>query len=200
MHSDHEHGMDWLESYLDGELRSSRRQAVEAHLAGCVECQGRLEELQSLSRLLQSWPLEARSAPPRRLLAELRRPVAPPPAMFSPQQALGWAWRAVPVLLLLGLVFFQTVSVLEGVLSAIPEVEQSLLKGVSLFGSVPGVSASTGSPLVGLGVDMVESFIPFNWGVLTSVAVMAAIGLLYLSWLASWWVRQHEKLEGLQDL
>jgi hypothetical protein len=120
--------------------------------------------------------------------------------MFSPGQAWGWAWRALPVLLLLGLVFFQTASVLEGALSAIPGLDQSLLRGASLFGSVAGVTGSTGNPLVGLGVDVVGSFLPFNWGSLTGMAAMAAIGLLYLSWLASWWVRQHENLEGLQDL
>ena len=47
---------DWLSAYLDGELTARRREAVEAHLAGCDACRRELASLRQVSACLQAWP------------------------------------------------------------------------------------------------------------------------------------------------
>ena len=34
---------------------------------------------------------------------------------------------------------------------------------------------------------------PLGWGITLNLVALAVIGLLYLSWLASWWARRHHK-------
>lgn len=189
-HTVHAHVVDWLEAYLDGELSPARRQAVEAHLAGCAECQLQRDELRSLSALLQSWPRMSSSRPPRRFLAELRRSAVGPPAPFGLQQALGWAWRAAPLALLLALVMVYTLTSLATALAAVPGVELAARQGAAALSLAPPLADLAGDPLVGLGVDVIGWFFPLHWSGLTGLAAMAAIGLLYLAWLASWWVRE----------
>jgi hypothetical protein len=43
-----EHWIDRLSEYIDGDLAADERAACEAHLSGCVECRGVLEELRSV--------------------------------------------------------------------------------------------------------------------------------------------------------
>jgi len=45
----------WLSAYLDGEITSRRREAVEAHLAGCDACRRELADLRQVSACLQVW-------------------------------------------------------------------------------------------------------------------------------------------------
>ena len=45
------HVSEWLNAYLDGELKNGRLHQVEEHLATCEACQAELESLQGLSAL-----------------------------------------------------------------------------------------------------------------------------------------------------
>jgi anti-sigma factor RsiW len=45
-----------LNEYLDNELTEAQRQEVGTHLQGCLQCQGRLESLEKVSRLLSRLP------------------------------------------------------------------------------------------------------------------------------------------------
>lgn len=72
---------DWLSAYLDGELNARRREAIEAHLAGCDACRRELASLRQVSACLQAWTapepapdLSARFA--ERLAARTKRPDA----------------------------------------------------------------------------------------------------------------------------
>jgi len=47
---------EWLSAYLDGEIDSRRREAVEGHLAGCDVCRRELASLRGVSACLQAWP------------------------------------------------------------------------------------------------------------------------------------------------
>ncbi|MHB9108750.1 MAG: anti-sigma factor family protein [Armatimonadota bacterium] len=45
----------WLSAYLDGEVTARRREAIEAHLAGCDACRQELASLCQVSACLQVW-------------------------------------------------------------------------------------------------------------------------------------------------
>ena len=65
----------YLNAYVDGELPERRRRSVEAHLAGCESCRGRLEEIRKLTELFEGTlpdpPVPDGLAP--RIMAEARR-------------------------------------------------------------------------------------------------------------------------------
>ena len=47
------HRRDDLSAYIDGQLDTRRREAVESHLAGCASCRQELEELRVVAGLLR---------------------------------------------------------------------------------------------------------------------------------------------------
>ena len=51
-----DHVIEWLNAYLDGELKGRRLYHVEEHLAYCEACRTELDSLQDLSALLQEVP------------------------------------------------------------------------------------------------------------------------------------------------
>lgn len=79
-----------LHAYLDGELPSTERAALEAHLAGCAACRGNLIEERSLreraSAVLGSVRPTERPAPP---LDQLRRD--PKRSPWRVRQSFAWA-------------------------------------------------------------------------------------------------------------
>jgi putative zinc finger protein len=79
-----------LHAYLDGELPSTERAAVEAHLAGCAACRGNLTEERSLrdraSAVLGSARPAERPAPP---LDQLRR--EPKRSPWRVRRSVAWA-------------------------------------------------------------------------------------------------------------
>jgi len=90
-----------LMAYLDGELAANRAAATAAHLGACVECQGLVASLRSVSQNLKAWKAERTEAtiPPAiaTALAEnelLSRSAIP--ARKRPQRAfLGQRWPVV---------------------------------------------------------------------------------------------------------
>src|SRR5581483_5033408 len=51
-----DHVSELLSAYLDGQVTLAERQAVEAHLPSCPECQAELEYLRALRSALRSLP------------------------------------------------------------------------------------------------------------------------------------------------
>lgn len=173
-----EHVHAWLEAYHDGELRGRRLQQVEDHLARCAECQSEAEKLNILSTLLQENPAPTHLTPPDRFVAQvgLRLP--------RQQKEAGWprtfkvGWQIVPLALFGAWVFVQALFIVVGL----------LLAGLSLgLGDIAAQSA--------LGTLNTNELLA--WSVGLDFALSAAIGLMYLSWLASWWVgRRHLQIEA----
>jgi hypothetical protein len=86
---------EWLSAYLDGEITPRRREAIEAHLAGCDACRRELASLRGVSACLQAWPapeanpeLSARFA--ERLAERTRQPAARRPFAI-PWVRTAWA-------------------------------------------------------------------------------------------------------------
>lgn len=86
------HPREHLSAYLDDALAPSARMAVEAHLAGCPDCQARLAELRGTAALIGSLPdiLPSRRLTPR---------TAPVPVWLAPMRTLATLASGISVFL-----------------------------------------------------------------------------------------------------
>src|SRR5881396_514329 len=87
-----------LHAYLDGELSPAEVQGVEAHLAQCPACRGRLDEERAL--ITRAGELLALAAPPERELPPFRAGDVKPPTRLWWKVRLPLAWAATLVLAL----------------------------------------------------------------------------------------------------
>jgi len=200
------HATPWLGAYLDGELHGLRLRWVESHLKECTACQEELRALRRLRTLLQESPAIEPVTQPERFVAQVglrlpRRQEQPPT-----RKALELGWRLVPVGLLFTLVFAQTVFMIAGVLRL------ALWLGVG-GDLVPYLfSASAGGPslpsLATLSQASLSEAVATLWALVQSggawaslpalyLCLLVVVGLLYWSWLASWWTRRrHQRLSA----
>jgi predicted anti-sigma-YlaC factor YlaD len=198
------HAIHWLGAYLDGELRGLRLHWVESHLKECAICREELNSLARLRILLQESPAPERFTQPERFVAQvglrLPRRQEQPPA----RKALELAWRLVPVGLLFTLVFAQTVFMIAGVLRVALWLGVGGDLGSYLFSTAAG--APSVPDLATLSQASLAESVASLWALVQSggtwaslpllyLGLMAVIGLLYWSWLASWWARRrHQRL------
>lgn len=198
------HVTEWLGAYVDGELSGVRLRRVEWHLRECSACQGELDWLRALSGLLEeSSAVESRTSPERfvaQVGLRLPRRQERPPA----QRALEVGWKMVPAGLLFSLAFVHSVFLVAGVIQLAlwmglgGEVGALLLPGSSGGLSLPDLStlsqASVGDA-VGTVSALVQSGSALAWLPVLYLCLLFVIGLLYCSWLASWWAqRRHRQL------
>jgi anti-sigma factor RsiW len=196
-----EHINEWLSAYLDHELQGQRRHQVEAHLAGCPTCQAELQSLRQLSRLLKADPLPDVFPSPNRFAAQVtlrlpRRPLQPAKPR-TPE--LGW-WLA-PATFLGVWVFFQAVYQLSAWVWAVSRL--------GLLGETADWMAPASSPtwltsmLDQLGVFTAHTSRQLSalaegvgWNIISQLTWLIPLALLYLSWLAIWWMRQKRQVNG----
>ncbi len=199
-----EHITAWLAAYHDGELRGLRLRQVETHLAHCETCRTELKALQALTALLQESPVAEVITSPDRFVAQVglrlpRRPVQP-----AWQRTLEAGWRLAPVGLLGAWAFGQTVFFVAGIVTGalrmglggyvvaglLPAAQQGLW--LSEIFSLSNVGLNDTGRII---LQMLSNGGPLGWGITLHLALSAVIGLLYCSWLASWWARrQHHQL------
>jgi hypothetical protein len=199
------HVMEWLNAYLDDELKGSQLQQVEAHLAECQACRTELESLVRLSSLLHEVPAPE-FTPPERFAAQVslrlpRRQVSGPR-----NKILETGWWMIPVGLLGTWLFISTSAVVNDLLFAANNL--GLLGDLSnwlVFGSAREAQWSAT-----LGQFGFLSGYSLNWAVATEaltrtslpqITLHIAIAFLYLGWMAIWWARrqrqgQDQLLEG----
>jgi anti-sigma factor RsiW len=136
------HMTEWLNAYLDGELKGGRLHQVEAHLAECAECQAELQSLQNLSGLLHEIPAPE-FIPSERFAAQvsLRLPHGQPRATKRKAQEAGW-WM-IPVSLLLLWAIIGTSEVVGYVISTADRLGMLSLSGAPAW-LVPGPSDRIG--------------------------------------------------------
>ncbi len=199
-----EHATAWLAAYHDGELRGLRLQHVETHLAHCETCRTELEALQALTALLQESPVAEVITSPDRFVAQVglrlpRRPVQP-----AWQRTLEAGWRLAPVGLLGAWAFGQAVFFVAGIVTGALRMG---LGGDVVAGFLPvsqqGLWLSEVFSLSNVGLNdagrimlqMLSDGGPLGWGVTLHLALSVVIGLLYCSWLASWWARRRHRTQ-----
>jgi hypothetical protein len=198
------HKTAWLGAYHDGELQGARLRQVEAHLSCCEECRAELEELRKLSALLQESPAPETLTQPERFVAQVALRLPRRPTQPAWKRTLEAGWQLAPVGLLGAWAFVEAAFIAAWV------VLLGLRAGVGgelVAGLLPAVERETwtGSALNYLGADLSETSWTvlrwvgaLGWTTILHAAILIGIGLLYWSWLASWWARQrHQASNGL---
>jgi len=178
----------WEESYQDGELDAWQKQMVDSHLEVCPRCREQMAKQKALSALLHEVPpmtpelSEARFVSQVNLRLERRAP-----ALSLKQRSTDIVWLLAPVALLLVLVFIQTVFWVQALVARVPGAERILVgRGELLQGFLqipPLLSDLLSSP---------AAFPLLSWNSLNGLIAMLLVGLIYLAWLAGWWVRHHQ--------
>jgi len=195
-----QHVTTWLEAYHDGELHGLRLRQVETHLAQCTACRAELEGLRALSALLQESPATERLTSPDRFVAQVGLRLARRPEQPVRRQVLETGWRLVPAGLLGAWAFVQAVfTVAGGVFIALG------LGGDAVTGVLPNWSGSwltqalawTGVRLGGVERIALQLLSTLGWLTVLNFALLIVIGLLFWSWLASWWVRRRRHQTGM---
>ena len=187
-----EHVSAWLEAYHDGELQGRRLQQVKSHLAECAACRAELDALRTLSAWLQSGPAAENLAPPERFVAQvgLRLPRRQDQPVWW--QAARVGWRLAPVGLFGMWAILQAVFIVaQVVLLALRWGGEPALQNAAWLNHL-GAGLNDLAPV---GLADLDGVFPLGAlaGSVLYLGLMALIGLLYWSWLASWWARQHPR-------
>jgi len=199
-----EHVTTWLGAYQDGELRGLRLRQVETHLAHCATCRAELERLRALTVLLQESPAAESLTPPERFVAQVGLRLPRRPEQPAWQRALEIGWQLAPLGLLGAWIFVQAVFTMAG---AVLVALRMGLGGDMVAGLLPAspqgpplseIFSLSGASLGDMGrivLQLLSIREPLGWGVTLNLVSLVVIGLLYWSWLASWWARR-QRLHG----
>ncbi|HLO32105.1 MAG TPA: zf-HC2 domain-containing protein [Anaerolineales bacterium] len=194
------HITEWLNAYLDGELKGSRLQNVEAHLAECQACQTELGSLQRLSGLLQEVPAPEFTSP-ERFAAQVNLRLPHRQSASSEKKLLEVGWWMIPVGLLGTWIFIGTSFLVNDLLSVANRL--GLLTSISnwlVFASSSQAywSGTLGQfgILSGNSLDWAATMEAFTRTSMPQISLHVAIALLYLSWLAIWWSRHRRQEPG----
>ena len=196
-----QHVLGWLGAYYDGELEESRRRQVEVHLQSCESCRAELNRLQALAHLLQASPFPEELTPPERFVSQVRRQLQPRPAQPAWRSVLEIGWRLTPLGLLGAWGFVQAVFMVS---AAVLAALWAGLDGNLAIQWLPSAQDLWAAqiltlPIPGLEIGTVLQFMSDSWlwlsmwGFALEMGLLVVIGLLYWSWLASWWVRQQHQ-------
>jgi hypothetical protein len=211
-----EHVTTWLGAYYDGELKGLRLQQVEAHLAHCAACRADLESLRALATLLQESPAAENLTPPERFVAQVGLRLPRRPERPAWQRGLEIGWRLVPVGLFGAWTFVQAVFVVAGLALVALQMglggdvaaglwHPELVEGPPALQQGPSLSEIfnlSGASLKDVGQLMLQSLShggPLGWGFTLNLVLTGVIGLLYWSWLASWWARRQHSQRQVQQ-
>lgn len=189
-----EHIRSWLNAYLDGELQGARLDQVRNHLQNCSECQRQLGQLRGLSGLLRGTAPLDEFLPAERFVANLTLRLPRQPAAPQTRKAggLGWGWF-VPLGLLAAWFFARLTGRLTSLITSLASLG---LLGDGLAWLPTGStrqSAWFGWLLNSLGA-WTEWLAPLNQadlflrGLTGQFFWQAVLGLIYLAWLARWWL------------
>lgn len=178
------HTEPWMDAYLDGELKNGQLRKAEAHLAACAECRAEIDRRRALSSLLQIAPAAVPAKSAERFAAEVGLQMQRRPA---PQPRSAWkqaAWHGIPLALLASLAFIEALVLINNFFALVPGLEAGL-SAASPLQSWLQLPAPTSDLLSLLGLVA-----PLRWNWITALVAPIVVGLLYLSWLAGWWVMQ----------
>jgi len=193
-----EHVNAWLGAYYDGELEGRRLSAVEKHLAQCSSCQEALKELSGISLLLRSSPDLEVTLSADQFVAQvgLRMSRMPDQPLWQRAISVGWQWTPVGILGLWS--FLQAVFIVAGILflavnlgfggETLASLVFSSQAGPSV-GDLLSLQGESVNEILRAGLDLLKMGGPFGWGLFVNLGISVALGLLYCSWLVSWWIR-----------
>jgi anti-sigma factor RsiW len=162
-----EHVNGWLAAYFDGELGNRRLQKVRAHLEECISCQEELATLTSLRQLLGEIPEAGGLLPAKQFASQVALQLSRCPSQPLWRRTVTVLWSSVPAMLLAAWVFAQALFLVM------------TLSGIALNLGLWGPSE----------LAITYQFSPVN-ALIVNLGISALLGLMILSWLASWWISQ----------
>jgi hypothetical protein len=194
------HIIEWLNAYLDGELKGSQLHYVEVHLAECQICRAELHSLERLSGFLHEVPAPEFTSP-ERFAAQVNLRLPHEQYATSRNKVLEIGWWMIPVGLLGLWIFISTSFLVSDLLSAANNV--GLLTNVSDWLALGSSSEAYWSATLGqFGIlsgnslnwaEWIEAFTRMS---LPQISFQVSIALLYLSWIAIWWARHTRQGHG----
>lgn len=204
-----EHVTHLLGAYHDGELQGKRLKDVQKHLADCDFCQDELDQLSELSKLLVTAPSPTNLSLEDTFVSQvvLRMPRKPSEPVVKRVFNLGW--QAAPIGILGVWAFVQSLLMVSGILFLLMRLGFELDPLTDLVAQPSSgfnlglLFAFEGNNIGDLGSTAVETLLnggPLGWSSTLYLALVLVLGLLYASWMASWWVRQRQKefaMEGV---
>lgn len=178
----------YLQRYLDGELELEERVNVEKHLAECESCRTHLDELQTLTSVLQSWSLPADQT-------RLQQPLSLPSRQATPRVKIGiigWASGVVIVVLFMMVqaVFLLSnelnrIARLASVLGVSQQIEQLTANISSLFTMRPLFFS-----ILGDSSERIILILGLTLPILLYVICVGGLIVLYLNWFNLVIIRQ----------
>ena len=194
------HMHEWLNAYLDGELRGSRLREAEAHLAECPACQAELDSLAGVSRFLHEVP-EPEYMPAERFASQVSLRLPQRQIRPARNQAFEIGWWMVPIALLAAWIFINTSFFLRDLISVAGTL--GYVNSVSdwlIFGSTAEAywTATLGQfgVLSGENLDLVAAAESVTRSSLPQISLQVSVALLYLGWIAVWWTRHTRQGRG----
>jgi predicted anti-sigma-YlaC factor YlaD len=191
------HVTEWLNAYLDGELRGIRLRQVQEHLGECEFCQKELDSLEGLSQLLQAVP-SPKFISPERFASQVSLRLPHEQKTVYQKKLLEVGWWMVPVGLVMSWVFMSTSFLMSDVLSAASDL--GVLTSITdwpILGASNRASWSAAlgqfGVLSGNSFNLAASIETFTRSSLPQIIVEVSIALLYLSWIAIWWARHRRQ-------
>ncbi len=187
------HVSEWLNAYLDGELKNGRLHQVQKHLAECEACQADLESLQGLSALLQEVPA-AEFTSNERFAAQVNLRLPQRRVATTRRRVLEVGWWMAPVGLLMIWIFISTTIFVSDMVSVADNF--GLLDDAApllVSDSSAGIWISTLEQfglLEGDGLQWAERIESYTRNVLPQFIWQVSIAMLYLTWIAIWWACQ----------
>ena len=190
------HPTSWLQVYHDNQLNPKRRKLVAEHLEVCSLCRQELTELNSLSMLLQESQPASEQVSADVFVAQVGMRLPRKAQHSRMQTGLETGWRLAPFGILTAWTFVQAVFIVatfifvglrwfpgaEQVLAFLPASQSSL-------GMITSMNSLSLLEVGQFGRQLFGSGGPLGWGFTLNLGLTLLIGLLYLSWLATWWIR-----------
>ena len=192
------HVTEWLNAYLDGELKGKRLQQVEEHLIECEACQAELESLQGLSALLQEVPAPEFPSP-ERFATQVNLLLPQKRTSTSGSRLFEFGWWMIPVGLLAVWVFISTAALLGDAMSAAKNfgiLDSTTASFISAQSDTAEVMSTLGQfgMLQGNSLQWAETTESFTRGLFPQIVLQVAVALLYLTWFAVWWTRHTRQM------
>jgi len=195
------HVIEWLNAYLDGELKGRQLHLVEEHLATCEACQAEFESLQGVSALLQEVP-GPEFVSHERFVSQVNLRLPQRPVKTTEARSLfDISWWIVPVGLLMLWVFIATTSVVSEAVSVADSLgllDKTTASFVSSSSDASTWTATMGQVgvLQGNSLQWAERSESYTRSVFPQLILHIAVAVLYLTWFAVWWARHTRQVNG----
>jgi len=194
------HVKEWLNAYLDGELKGRQLHQVEEHLAECEECQAEFESLQGLSSLLQDVHAPTLVSH-ERFVSQVNLRLPQRREKQTSGNSMGFGWWLIPVTLMAAWIFISTTSLISNVITVADSFGLFDTTTASFISAGPDQADWTArlgqvGALQGNSLQWAERSESYTRSVLPQFILQVSVALLYLTWIAIWWARRTRQGHG----